>query len=201
MGTMPLMRRLFSIISTISLIFCIAIALLWFRSYRLGDFGEFIGSLESRSTDQFVVIRNVGIYSSHGRFAVGLTQSEFAPSEPSMARYPDGHRLVWGSQYCWERFPFTPIVASAASRSPWPIDIRDRVWRYSGFSTTITTSRGLAVPHWLPLCLFALLPAIAFHHHSRRYLRRRSHHCPNCGYDLRATPEHCPECGQVAGQI
>ena len=33
--------------------------------------------------------------------------------------------------------------------------------------------------------------------HERRRKRRRQGLCPECGYDLRATPGRCPECGAV----
>jgi hypothetical protein len=31
-----------------------------------------------------------------------------------------------------------------------------------------------------------------------RRRRRKPGHCPECGYDLRATPDRCPECGAVS---
>ena len=34
--------------------------------------------------------------------------------------------------------------------------------------------------------------------HMSEELRRRGR-CPNCGYDLRASPGRCPECGAAAG--
>jgi hypothetical protein len=56
----------------------------------------------------------------------------------------------------------------------------------------------LSIPLWpvLVLCilpfLLALLPPI------RRRLRKRRGLCPNCAFDLRASPHLCPECGHRA---
>ena len=50
----------------------------------------------------------------------------------------------------------------------------------------------MTLPHWFIALLFAILPAWRF-----AATRRKpdSSSCPQCGYDLRATPERCPECG------
>ena len=54
-------------------------------------------------------------------------------------------------------------------------------------------------PHWLPVCVFGFLPALAavrfMTTHWRRYRRLLAGACPVCAYDLRATPGRCPECG------
>jgi hypothetical protein len=52
----------------------------------------------------------------------------------------------------------------------------------------------LFVPHWAVAMLLGALPLrwAFLWRRSRRYPPRC---CPNCGYDLRATPDRCPECG------
>ena len=52
-------------------------------------------------------------------------------------------------------------------------------------------AQDITIPFWMLVLLFGIYPAIRL----IRHRRRRSGHCPTCGYDLRATPERCPECG------
>jgi hypothetical protein len=59
--------------------------------------------------------------------------------------------------------------------------------------------RTCALPCWAIAVTTAVLPAsrgIRFVR-SRRWRRRGPGLCPECGYDLRATPDRCPECGAV----
>ena len=51
-------------------------------------------------------------------------------------------------------------------------------------------------PHWTLLLAFAILPAFRGWQLLRSARRRSENLCPQCGYDLRATPQRCPECGK-----
>jgi hypothetical protein len=57
--------------------------------------------------------------------------------------------------------------------------------------------RYVAVPYWA-LALTPLLPCAPWVLGRRRRLARQRVArglCPDCGYDVRATPHQCPECG------
>ncbi len=54
------------------------------------------------------------------------------------------------------------------------------------------------IPWWSLLLTFSLLPAWQAVARRRARARRRHGRCPECGYDLRASPERCPECGTAA---
>jgi hypothetical protein len=185
-------RRLLPIVSAVSLLLFVAAVALWVRSYRLGFSGEFLGLLESHHTGASENVWYAGIYSSHGRLGLGLTQFDVAPGEPNRHHYPEGKRLVWGEQFCWERHPFTRWPA--ASKSWTGIDMR-LTWKDP---VGQTMSRRVAIPHWPPVVASAVLPAILFGQYWRRYRRRRAGRCIECGYDLRGTPQRCPECGMAA---
>jgi hypothetical protein len=53
----------------------------------------------------------------------------------------------------------------------------------------------LAIPHWILLFLFLLLPFVLLRSRIRTYMRHYRGLCLTCGYDLRSTPNLCPECG------
>lgn len=54
-----------------------------------------------------------------------------------------------------------------------------------------------AIPIWLPLLLFLALPGWKSGRYMRKRIRDSRGLCPDCGYDVRASPERCPECGRV----
>jgi hypothetical protein len=61
--------------------------------------------------------------------------------------------------------------------------------------------RLFAAPLWLVAIMAAAPPSASIFARVRRKRRAKEGRCPECGYDLRATPQRCPECGHIPASL
>lgn len=109
----------------------------------------------------------------------------------------------WTTEYALSKGLYTPrpeILAPPEMEPWWFHD--GRFWGYSIDGPMIDRSLHDRVIEvylnaWLATIIFAVISIIGLY----RLIRRRHSNrllaglCPQCGYDLRATPARCPECG------
>jgi hypothetical protein len=172
----------FTALSVLSLLLCVATLALWVRSYwRLDSTGHF------RTSGPQIQARGIESISGEVR-VVSATWSTWRSEED----VPKA-----GLQYTTRKAEEASTLKEfqrgyVGAPSGW----------FLGFGFLISVStlpeetiRAIAVPHWFLALLFAILPALHLRAHIRSRRLHRAGHCPRCGYDLRATPERCPECG------
>jgi hypothetical protein len=187
-------RRLFAILSALSLLLFVAVVVLWVRSYSGSDYVS-RGRLVSSGPR---VVRSSVHQMRWTRGCIHLTAGEhtYFPSGDS-APVVEGERPAhwgWGrlgvGHEGWEELP---------RRSLWN---RLGFHRYSGqglmTSFSSESTDGIVVPAWLPVAILGIAPLVWVRRLGGRRSRSRRGLCPSCGYDLRATPERCPECGKLA---
>jgi hypothetical protein len=63
-----------------------------------------------------------------------------------------------------------------------------------------STARLIQVPYWMLMSVAGIPLGIRLVAWRRRHHRRQRGLCPQCGYDLRASPARCPECGSNVGR-
>jgi hypothetical protein len=172
-------RWVFTILSALSLLLCVAVVVLWVRSYWRND------SIGCISADVISAASSTRGSICFWRQSDGTGRSEvgwfYERSEPvSMLAY----------------------LPELDSSDPDPHEVNLRLAGFALWHRRETVG-GVAVfeqiavaPHWFAALVTAALPV----HALRLYLHRRKRpdgSCPSCGYDLRATPGRCPECGLV----
>jgi hypothetical protein len=194
-------RRLFTILSALSLVPCVLCIAMHFRRHYQSDNLTWRRTSVGNGTGHDIAV-TWGVMCGGG--GVTITRWAFEVSDrDTFTRRRDEfrHDVSTPTQY-WEepqllrrtRFPGSAVrqygsdelgVTSAAQSLP---AFRERYVAVS-------------FPLWIPTVLFAIAPVIwEVCYRRRRRERRRTQHglCVSCGYDLRATPERCPECGTVA---
>jgi hypothetical protein len=197
-------RRLLNLLTVLSLLLCVAVAVLWVRSLRRRD-GFWYTSGSARLL----------VHSYRGRvWAWSLAPPHYPTASvwPTAARMgpglvrdsvPDGWYDQFAGRTKGVRLPDDFIDAPANGGA---VDRRALGFRYvrndgwlprAQLQQGYPTARSAAVyaPHWAVAAAFAALPAARLLGLVRARRRRRRRLCPACGYDLRATPARCPECG------
>jgi hypothetical protein len=180
-------RRLPNLLTALSLLLCVAVVVLWVRSYFVADW-------ITRTT-----VRPGGIrrdvtewvsFSSEGLIQVSAGSFQWGNGPP-----PFAGSTTPGVAWRWKRNATGDLRETPSSPR--------KAWHRLGFGMngwggrheeTGNTCQGhsLMFPLWLPAAFFAVWPLARTYRHRRRH---PSGHCALCGYDLRATPRRCPECG------
>jgi hypothetical protein len=173
-------RRFLNGLTALSLLLCVAVCVLWARSYVCFDDVVYSGHFH---------VNNFCSY--RGRFFVQcgwFTADHLGRAAPPYS----------AGGWFWDSADVSGVGYPAADAS--------RGWRLGGFDAQRAVSKRLdasgrpeagedvvILPYWFPALLGAIAPVRWAGRRARG--RRRAGLCLSCGYDLRATPDKCPECG------
>ena len=169
-----MLRRLFTVLSALSLLLCVAVVALWVRSYWRSDILQSPDRRHAAMTSPGAVWVN----SADRPYWDGTPWHQSDVADPAFYR-------KFGPTFGYTVRP-APGGASHAALGFVYLSYVEASPRPPCRFTYI------AVPLWFPLLVSLVMPAIWL----RRGRRPASAGlCPHCGYDLRATPGACPECG------
>jgi hypothetical protein len=170
-------RCVFALLAALSLLLCVATAVLWVRSYWVRDQWRHGNGYRTRS----LTSQRGQLCISGYRFTSDMGRERF-----TWQAEPGG---VFRGERSWSGFGHSTHVDRQMSNGAVEVYMF-----YSAFW----------VPHWAAVLLSALAPAGQVRTYlRRRHLdrRRQRGQCASCGYDLRSTPGRCPECGTATASL
>jgi hypothetical protein len=176
-----LLRIPLHLLTALSLVLFLAVCAVWVRSYRVND-----SLYRSRWVLRGQEIRESAwwILTAPGRIALAHRGQSIDVHSGSIARL---NELASKPQFHW-----STDVAMTIQPAP-----AGGLLHVLGFTAIIDDPlyRQWSAPLWSLALVTALLPAWRLHRLIKTRRRHRGGLCPQCGYDLRATPDRCPECG------
>jgi hypothetical protein len=190
-------RILLNVLTVLSLISFLATIALWVRSYN-GQPSAGYGWRQDAAAR--TVYQTVVLACDSGGAWVGLSRTRINPdADPRIKASFDetcGWRHVGSMVPPWW----------SGSGGLWSGRGRLGIWNVE-YSDVAQIGRGrvVAAPMWAIALATGALPFVRWatwahrwaHRRRRRRLAAGIGHCPQCGYDLRATPDRCPECGRA----
>jgi hypothetical protein len=183
----PVRRRLLNLLTVLSLLLFLTTVMLWFRSYRSFDQYCWIDDATGHEGEVVLLYGGVHVARVENMATLALqanlelqTGWTAIPLESSGRAPLFGWQVFYGGRIVVERLNFLGFQWRTVT-----LGTTDAVW-------------SVRIPLWLPASVSAVLPALWL---SKRLRRRRRGLCPNCGYDLRATPDRCPECGTEKSEV
>jgi len=195
-------RRLFNVLAAVSLVLCVAMLALWFRSIGTCDsvaYGRLEDAGYSLSTYpggvEFVATGGLsGAW--FGIWTPGWHVSSFAWGTPRIKfSMTSGELAIDMGMAAWTPppnyllgFGFDYIRQTLAAPVP------------AAMSRTHTLTRAV-VPFWFLMLLSATPSLLKLRRSLKQRACRKRQRCVQCGYDLRATPDRCPECGSVPEKV
>jgi hypothetical protein len=177
-GVKALLRIILNAVTMLSLMLCLAMVMLWVRSYRHFDY-----AFHNPSTSDALGVC----------FRKGAVQL-------SWERTPD-QRFAWprweaGTLDLDDSVEIKDVVEQLLADSGndvVPVLLHTRAIQIKGAPSG--SFHSMTVPYWLMIVVIGAVPVFRARSNARRLQRSREGCCVSCGYDLRATPARCPECG------
>jgi hypothetical protein len=180
-----LLRHLFVLCTFISLAVCVTVGTLWAID------------LDGHTSREITVVvargrTFSGVYQCDGNIFCG--RFEFTPGKPL------DRTIEFSTQrgFSMGAFACPGLIDSGVV---WPHLGGFGAANYRGGARgleMLSSAQLVMIPTWLVIAGTAIIPALHFTTIFRRRRHARLGLCPQCGYDLRASPGRCPECGAAA---
>jgi hypothetical protein len=194
-----MIRRLFTLVSVLSLVLCAAACVSWVRSDTLDD-----GAVACRIRREHDGAATAVWLEVRSRGQLWLRASSARVGRPGAGvkwdwyyDQADARAGRWGFESFQGRLDagWGDPVFRGTRWGP----LRWGSWtQHEPAVPFVQRTVAVGASHWLVALLLAILPVAWLVLRRRRRRPYAAGLCPHCGYDLRASPGRCPECGAAA---